>query len=190
MDFMKLVEETRTCRRFRQDDLPEGFLDSLVEMARICPSGKNLQPLKYIIIESEESKKKLFPHLRWAGALQDWDGPEEGERPTGYIALVLDRNISQSAGQDTGIVAQTMQLAASSQGLGSCMIGAFIKDKASEALELDESQDLQLILALGYPSEKRVICDMKGEDTHYFRDSEQVHYVPKRRVKDLLIKRC
>ncbi len=190
MDFKKLVEETRTCRRFGQDVLPEDFLDNLLEIARVCPSGKNLQPLKYITVESEEAKKRLFPHLRWAGALKDWDGPEEGERPTAYMALVLDTKISKSAGQDTGIIAQTMQLAAASQGIGSCMIGAFIKDKASEALELEEGQDLQLILAMGYPAEKRVICDMKGDDTHYYRDREQVHYVPKRSVKDLLIKRC
>ena len=189
MNFKKLVEETRTCRRFQQDPLPEGFLDNLLEIARVCPSGKNLQPLKFIVIEEQESRNKLFPHLRWAGALKDWDGPEEGERPTGYIALVLDKDISKSAGQDTGIVAQTMQLAAASTGIGCCMIGAFIKDKASEALDLEDSQDLQLILALGYPAEKRVICDVEKGNTHYYRDDEQVHYIPKRKVEDLLIKR-
>ncbi|MDC7241849.1 MAG: nitroreductase family protein [Spirochaetales bacterium] len=189
MSFFELVQKTRTCRRFDQESLPEGFLASLIDLARVCPSGKNLQPLKYITIDNESFKAELFPHLRWAGALKEWDGPAEGERPTAYVALVLDKNIGSSAGQDVGIVAQTMQLAAMDKGIGSCMIGAFIKPEVTRVLGLDDSQEIQLILALGYPGEERVLVDADDKTgVTYYRDDKGVHYIPKRSSSELLLR--
>lgn len=189
MSFFELVQKTRTCRRFDQESLPEGFLESLIDLARVCPSGKNLQPLKYITIDNESFKAELFPHLRWAGALKEWDGPAEGERPTAYVALVLDKNIGSSAGQDVGIVAQTMQLAAMDKGIGSCMIGAFIKPEVTRVLGLDDSQEIQLILALGYPGEERVLVDADDKTgVTYYRDDKGVHYIPKRSSSELLLR--
>jgi len=190
MSFIELVQKTRSCRRFEQKQLPENFLEYLVEIARVCPSGRNLQPLKYMTINDKELMEGLYPHLRWAGSLKDWDGPVESERPTAYVALILDKTLSTSAGQDTGITAQTMQLAAMDQGIGSCMIGAFIKDEVHSTLGLDETQDVQLILALGYPKEKRVIVDVEDESkVSYYRDADQTHYVPKRKLESLILKK-
>ncbi|MDA3957787.1 nitroreductase family protein [Oceanispirochaeta sp.] len=186
----ELVEKTRSCRRFEQKELPEEFMKSLVETARVCPSARNKQPLKYITIENHDFRNLLFPHLNWAGSLKNWDGPIEGERPTGYVVLILDKRISSSAGLDTGIVAQTMQLVAMEKGIGSCMLGAFIKENVAKLLELGDELEIQLILALGYPLEKRVIVDVKDEsDVSYFRDDNQVHYIPKRSLESLLLRK-
>lgn len=189
MDFYKLVEEARSCRRFEDKALPEDFMGGLVRTARVCPSTRNAQPLKYITIEDRALCDGIFPHLRWAGALKDWDGPEEGERPAGYFVILLDRSLAKSAGQDTGIIAQTLQLYAASRGVGCCMLGAIVRDRIAEILGLDESYEIQLILALGYPVEKRCLCDVEEGNVNYFRDEEGVHHVPKRRVEDLLIRR-
>jgi len=190
MSFIDLVKSTRSCRRFEQKALPEGFLEYLIEIARICPSGMNMQPLKFITIDDKAFMDRLYPHLRWAGSLKDWDGPEPGERPTGYIAFVLDKTILSSAGQDTGIMAQTMQLAAMEKGIGSCMIGAYIKSEVEKTLELNDQQEIQLILALGYPKEVRVIVDVKkDEKPTYYRDADQVHYIPKRKTDDLIMRK-
>ena len=190
MDFYKLVEEARSCRRFEDRPLPVDLMDELVKTARVCPSTRNAQPLKYITVEDRSLRDEIFPHLRWAGALKDWDGPVENERPAGYFVILLDRSLANSAGQDTGIIAQTLQLYAASSGVGCCMLGAFVRDRITEALNLDDAYEIQLILALGYPAEKRSICDAEEGNVNYFRDSDGVHHVPKRRVEDLLIKRC
>lgn len=91
MDFLSLVTSARTCRRFCQNEpLPSGFLTWLVDCARLTPSAKNQQALRYAIIESREACEAFFPALRWAGALPDWPGPKEGERPTGYIVILAN----------------------------------------------------------------------------------------------------
>jgi nitroreductase len=190
MKFNQLVEMTRSCRRFDQKDLPQDFLDSLIEIARICPSARNSQPLKYITIDDQDFMNRLFPNLLWAGALKDWDGPETNERPKAYIAMILDKSISGNAAWDSGIVAQTLQLYAMEQGIGSCILGSFDKKKIEELLELDDKQEIQFLIAFGYPLEKRVIVDVKEEsDVKYYRDDNEVHYVPKRSVQSLLLKK-
>lgn len=70
------------------------------------------------------------------------------------------------------------------------MIGNFYKQKLSEVLELEEHYYPHLVIALGKPDEKIVLYDIeKGESTRYSRDEKDVHYVPKRKTKDLIIEK-
>ena len=44
------------------------------------------------------------------------------------------------------------------------------------------------IIALGKPAEEIVIKEIEnGESTKYYRDENDIHYVPKRKLKDILI---
>ena len=86
-----LVRKNRTCRRFYQDytvDLE--LLKGLVNLARLSGSAGNLQPLKYVLSCHAETNDRIFSCLGWAGYLKDWPGPEEGERPSGYIIILGD----------------------------------------------------------------------------------------------------
>jgi len=86
-----LVQKTRSFRRFQQDELIGiDILKSLVNLARLGGSARNIQPLKYMLVNAPVVNAKIFPHLGWAGYLKDWPGPEEGERPTAYIICLLD----------------------------------------------------------------------------------------------------
>ncbi len=79
-----LVRKSRTVRRFYQDGpIDMDTLRGLVDLARLAPSGSNLQPLKYYLSNQPEKNAIIFQNLAWAGYLKDWPGPQEGERPTG-----------------------------------------------------------------------------------------------------------
>lgn len=87
-----------------------------------------------------------------------------------------------------GIVAQTMLLAAMEKGLGGCRIGNFGLEKVKEVLELLENLVLVLIVAFGKPDEKIVLAEIeKGQSIKYYRDENDVHYVPKRKLEDIII---
>ncbi|MCK5851279.1 MAG: nitroreductase family protein, partial [Kiritimatiellae bacterium] len=85
-----LIISNRSYRRFHEDTpIDEATLRELVDLARLSASGSNSQPLKYILSCDPEKNAAIFPHLAWAGYLQEWPGPAEGERPTAYIIILL-----------------------------------------------------------------------------------------------------
>ncbi|MDD3169248.1 MAG: nitroreductase family protein, partial [Eubacteriales bacterium] len=115
----ELIRKNRTCRRFYQnEEISKETLYELIDLARLSASGGNLQPLKYIISFRQEENDKIFPYLKWAGYFKDWDGPAEGEKPSAYIVITGDKEISSNYFWDHGIACQSILLGACEKGLG------------------------------------------------------------------------
>ncbi len=187
--FKDLVLKNRSYRRFVQDHaIEEGTLRELVEMARLTPSTANLQHLKYILSSDPEKNGLIFPTLAWAGYLADWPGPEEGEKPSGYIIILRDTDISSVESCDHGITAQTILLGATEIGLGGCMIGNVASKKLRLNLNIPEHLEILLVLAIGKPVEE-VQLDAIGDDgdIKYWRDESGVHHVPKRGLDEIIV---
>jgi len=184
-----LVKKNRSYRRFHQDTKIElDSLRELVDLARLSASGANLQPLKYILSNDSGKNGDIFKQLGWAGYLKDWPGPVEGERPSAYIIVLVDTRVSKSAGCDHGIACQSILLGAAEKGLGGCMIATIKKKELREILEISEDFEILLVVALGKPKETVVIEEVGPDgDIKYWRDSEQVHHVPKRKLDDIIV---
>lgn len=187
--FKDLVLKNRSYRRFDQTfEIRREILEDLVELARFSPSAANLQPLKYMLFCDPEKNAAIFTHLAWAGYLKDWGGPAEGERPSAYIVILGDKNISTGFGCDHGIAAQSILLGASEKGLGGCMIGSIDRQGLRDTLKIPERYDIVLVLAIGKPTEKVVLETTQSPDNiKYWRDKEDVHHVPKRPLKETII---
>ncbi len=191
MDFRELVIKNRTYRRFYQDvEITRETLEELIDLARLTGSGGNRQPLKYCLSCDPELNAKIFPNTVWAVYLKEWPGPEEGERPAAYVVIVEDKTIGLvNPRADLGITAQTILLGAVEKGYGGCMIAAFKKKEISEIFNLPEDKyEPLLVIALGKPKEEVVIDELGPDgDIKYWRDENQVHHVPKRALKDIII---
>ena len=184
-----LVINNRSRRRFYQEhEVTLGVLRELVDLARLSASAANMQPLKYMLSCDPKKNGLIFPCIRWAGYLEDWSGPPEGERPSGYIIVLGDTEISQTFGCDHGIAAQTMLLGATEKGLGGCIIGNVDRQGIRSALRIPPRYEILLVLALGKPRET-VVLEIVGAsgDVRYWRDRESIHHVPKRRLDDVII---
>lgn len=196
--FDALVRRARTCRRFDESmRVPREFLLELAELAHLAPCGANAQRLRFHVVSGAEDCARVFDELAWAGALKDWSGPNEGERPTGYIAVLAERTVPGKPAApitevDTGIAAQTMMLAARSATpeVAACMFKAFTP-RAIDAMGLDNDRyELKLIMAFGVPAETQVIDAIDSNpdgSINYWRDEAQVHHVPKRPLADVLL---
>lgn len=184
-----LVLRNRSYRRFdARTRLTEDTLRGLVELARCSASGGNLQSLRYLLSTTNEGNGRIFGHLAWAGYLQNWPGPAASERPTAYIVILHDRNVSKTPGCDHGIAAQTMLLAATEAGLGGCMIGAIDRGGLATSLNLPDHYEICLVVALGKPAETVVLEDVDAQGSiRYYRDEQDTHHVPKRRLDDLVV---
>ena len=185
-----LVKSCRSYRRFYEDiSIPQEELTDMIDTVRLTGCTANCQPLKYRIIRTPEDCAAIFPCLSWAGALKDWDGPEKGERPSAYIVILCDLTVAKNKQWDEGIAAQTLMLAAAEKGYGGCMIGSCRRSEILSILKLNpENYSVGLVLALGKPKEEVRLVPV-GDDgsTTYYRDENQVHYVPKRSLEDVLV---
>ncbi len=188
----QLMREARTVRRFKEDKIVEtSTLRNLVELTRFCPSGRNAQPLRYLLINSPEDREKIFPLLKWAGYFADWDGPEKGERPAAYLIQCLDTNYGKNCLCDDGLQLEAIILGMNTLGLKGCVIKAFDFIKLAEVMNLPERYVPRYVLALGYPAEEIKLEDMTGSDDadfKYYRTPDGIHHVPKRPLDELIIK--
>ena len=166
-------------------------LEKYVDLARLCASSVNKQPLKYYLAWEPETVAKIQAETRWARALQPTILPRPGKEPTAFIVIcqddTLDPNLNRYM-KDIGIVAQTMLLGAVEEGLGGCMIGNFTAGNISQVLGLADNLHPLLVVAFGKPDEEIILVDVKEDgSTNYYRDENDTHYVPKRSLQDELI---
>jgi nitroreductase len=184
-----LIIKNRSCRRFHQEiPVDRNTLRDLVDLARLSPSAGNLQPLKYILTCEPEKNALIFPHLAWAGYLKDWPGPSEGERPSAYIIILGDTEITKSFGCDHGIAAQSILLGAREKGLAGCIIGLIQKEQLRKALAIPARYEILLVVALGKPNEAVVLESINSAgDIKYWRDTDGSHHVPKRSLDELIV---
>lgn len=184
-----LIRRNRSFRRFHQDRaVSRETLLRLVDLARLSASAANLQPLKFVLSHNLERNARIFSCLAWAGYLKDWPGPMEGERPSAYIVILGDKDITANVGCDHGIAAQSILLGAREMGLGGCMLGSIRREQLRTLLKLPERYEILLAIALGEPQEEVVLTEVgPAGSIKYWRDEAGVHYVPKRRLEDIII---
>ena len=188
MNISELVKKNRSYRRFRQETrISRESLTAYIDLARHSASATKRQPLKYLLYTDESDCSRIFPYTRWAGYLKDWDGPEEGERPSAYIIILGDRSITDNYYVDHGIAAQSILLGAVEDGYGGCIIASIDRKGLVEEIRLSDKYEVLLILALGKPAETVVIDNVKDGDIKYWRDENSTHHVPKRGLDELII---
>ncbi len=184
-----LVLKNRSYRRFYQEEkISRDELLEWVDLARLTSSGANLQNLKFVIINEEDKNEKVFKELKWAGYLKDWDGPEEGEKPSAYIVMLVDTEIGSNVFWHHGLAAQSILLGATEKGFGGCMFASYNKENIKKALGISDRYEILMVIALGKPKEEVVLDDIGTDgDIKYWRDENKVHHVPKRRLEDIVL---
>ena len=189
MNLQQLIEKNRSYRRFQENyKIEQNTLLGLIDLARLSASAANIQPLKYSTSCDTDRNQLIFPSLGWAGYLNSWNGPEKEERPSAYIIILGDTQLSNSFTFDAGIAAQSILLGATELGLGGCMIGSLKRDQLRKSLAIDTRYEILLVLALGKPVEEVLIEKMPADgNVKYWRGKDKVHHVPKRELKEIII---
>jgi len=160
MEFLDLVKTRYSVRKYKKDPVPEVFLKTCFEAARLAPSASNSQPWEFIVIQNSDIRKDvaestfstLFPFNKFA--LQ---------APV-IVALVMTKGpvvVQAGAGLqgtpfnliDIGIAAEHFCLQASELGLGTCMLGWFDEKKVRKILNIPKSKKIALLITVGYPAD-------------------------------------
>jgi nitroreductase len=175
----------RTIRRFKQKPVDVKLLKRFVNAARVAPSAANLQPLEYFIICEKKLCAQVFETLGWAGYIKPKWMPDESERPTAYIVILVREDFNKYYKWDVGLSAENIMLVAEEENIGSCILLNINRKKLREILGIPDSLYIDSVIALGYKSETAIMEDMV-DSVEYYRDENDVLHVPKRKITDIL----
>jgi nitroreductase len=148
MDFMEIVRNRRSVRKFRPDPVPQAKLDQVLEAARLAPSWANGQCWTFVVVTDAKAKQRL------AQAGNEWI-----EQAPAIIAACADpkkSGVKKDQGYyllDIGIALEHLVLAATDQGLATCWIGWFDEQKAKSALGVPKDVRVVALTPLGYADE-------------------------------------
>lgn len=183
--FWHLLRGRRSIRRYAEQPLASGLLQSIIEAATWAPSAHNRQPWRFCIVTNAEVKQQFSASMgeRWRQDLQA-DGADaefveqrihiSHARIMGAAALVVaamsmeemdlyrdeQRNHAEwtMAVQSVALACQNLLLAAHHYGLGACWMCAplFVPDLVREVLGLPTEWHPQALITLGYPAEEKI----------------------------------
>jgi nitroreductase len=167
MDTIEAIKQRRSVRRFSYHPIPKDVLIQLVDCGRWAPSGRNEQPIEYVVVDDPRV-------IREVAAMTD-NGTFMDE--AGALVVVLARE-SKYFLEDGAAASQNILVAATACGLGSCWVAGDKKYYAEQVCaRLGAPTDLRLvsILALGTPTEPAAPRSRRplGEILHWNRYREK-----------------
>lgn len=153
MSILDIMRERRSVRKYKPDAIPEDVLFRVLEAARLAPSGKNLQPWKFIVVKDPVLKVKLAE----ASIHQYF----MAQAPVVIAACGFPDKCYSHMGRymkswpvDVAIAVEHLILQAQEEGLGTCWIGAFEEEKVKKILNVPEDVKVLALTPLGYPNEQ------------------------------------
>jgi len=178
-DFETLLKWRRDVRRFRQDPLPEGTLDHLLQLADLAPSVGNSQPWRIVVVDSAEKRGEIVASFETENeaAAQTYDNEKAllyrqlklaglKEAPV-HLAVFSDEDPEQGHGlgrmtmpetlaYSTVSMIHTFWLAARAEGVGVGWVSILDPEQVTRILQVDGCWRLVAYLCVGFPEEEHV----------------------------------
>ena len=152
MEVWEAIRKRVSVRRFSTKDVPDELVDRLLEAGCQAPTAGNLQPWRFWVVRKQEVKEGLVAAAGGQMFLS--------EAPVVIVCCVdLDlcahgygsRGQNLYGIQDTAAAIENMILGATSEGWGTCWVGAFSEEAARGTLELPEGVRPVAMVAIGEP---------------------------------------
>ncbi|MCP4180547.1 MAG: hypothetical protein GY756_22520 [bacterium] len=157
---LNLLKARRSIRKYKNIPIPKEVIETLIKSVLYAPSGKNTRPWKFILIDDKEKLQKLSKSKTHGSKFLK-------DTPLG-IVVTADESKTDTWIEDASVTATTLHYLAESLGLGSCWIQIHKKDTADKIssekyvrklLDIPEHIRVIMILAIGYPDEKKSLHD-------------------------------
>jgi len=134
-------------------------IDRILEAARLAPSACNSQPWKFVVVT--DPKKRMEVANATSSTILSMNHFTK-QAPVQLVVIEENGNFTSSVGGwatnkhyphiDLGIVAAHITLAATDEGLGSCIIGWCDGKKIQKTLDIPKNKRVMLVILLGYPA--------------------------------------
>jgi nitroreductase len=159
---MKEINSRRSIRKYMNKPIEEQKLMSLLESARLAPSGNNTQPWHFIVVRELDNRRRVMEashHQMWmmtAPVFIVCVGAMESRIEDTKDLRVDEDSSSEELKQiirDTAISIEHIVLEAEAEGLSTCWIAWFTQDEIRPVLGIPEDKYVVAILTVGYADE-------------------------------------
>ena len=147
MDILEVIKTRRSIRQYTRDPISEEDINKILEAGRWAPSASNTQPWKFLVLRSQEARRRLADTLIWGRFLS--------QAALG-IAVIVNPTASSHPVEDGAAATQNILLEAHSLGLGACWIGTYgsaYEASAKKVLNIPEDERLLSVIVIGQPAE-------------------------------------
>ena len=156
MDVMEAIRNRRSVRAYSDRPIPAEVMQRMRQALRYAPSACNIQPWHFILIEDARLRQDVAAAARG----QHWMAqapvivaacgfPEQAYKKMGGYGNSVDI--------DLAIAVDHLTLAAASEGLGTCWIGAFSEENVKTLLGVPANVKVVALTPLGYPASADLI---------------------------------
>ncbi len=160
MKFSELVQKRQSDRSYLPKEIEKEKLERIMECGRLAPSACNAQPWKFVVVTDPELKGEVGEAARGLGM-----NKFAVQAPVIIVVVEERPNLSSMAGGiaknkhfpliDIGIATEHICLAATEEGLGSCIMGWFDEKRIKKALNIPRSKRVLLLVSVGYTEGKQ-----------------------------------
>ncbi len=192
MNVYETATKRRSIRRFKDKPVPDEVLEKCLDAGRLAPSGRNQQVCEYIVINDVEVLPGVFENIGGSVKMPpEKGGPRPEQSPKAYIIVLInkawegDANRRRISHYDVGMAAENIILVAYEQGLGACPILMFHENNLKPILNIPDTHDIALVIAMGYPDESPM-AEVATDSTDGWVDDKLVRHVPKRKLEDII----
>lgn len=192
MNVYEAAIKRRSIRRFKDKSVPYEILEKCVDAGRLAPCGRNHQVCEYIIINDAKVLPGIFENIGGSMKLPpEKGGPRPENTPKAYIIILINKEREGDASRrrislyDVGLAAENIILVAYEQGIGTCPILMFNEDNLKPVLNIPDTHDMALVIAMGYPDEKSV-AEVATDSISGWVDDKLVRHIPKRKLEDIV----
>lgn len=142
--FEEVLRNRYSCRKFKDDMVPEESIKKILEMGRLAPTAKNKQPFHIYVVTKVEGLAKI-----------DEVSPCRYNAPLVFIVCAShdeawSDGVSNSFEMDASIVATHMLLEASNIGVDNIWVEMFDRKKTKEVFNIPEGLMPVILLPMGY----------------------------------------
>ncbi len=191
---LELIKQSRSHRNFTDKKISEEDILKILECTRYSSNAKNSQDLRFSYTIDDEKTKEIFKNISLGGALSKEDKPIIEERPRGIITILTEKNNTKSEKTlyyDIGIVSQNIALMAKELDYSTCILLSFKQKELCEIMNIPKGFEIKAVIVLGKSKDKVEIIDIEdknlAENFKYYRKNG-IHYLPKLKLEDLIIK--
>lgn len=143
MNILELSKKRFSARKFTDEAVSDDDLNYILEVIRMAPSAVNKQPWKFVIVKSDDTRKRL----------QECYDREWIKSAPLYIICLCDTEhcwTRQEDGKkhgeiDVAIATEHLCLAAAERGLGSCWVCNFNVSKLKEAFPYPDFEPIVIV---------------------------------------------